>query len=323
MEVNKLLPAEILKILDQMRKNDMADYIESESGKLKKTISIEVTACPVCRHKERSLLFQKEAFEFHQCEKCSLVYVSPRLNDEYLGRLYDSGRSAYQTKKLYLPTAEYRKEHIYRRKASELIKLVPTGRLLDYGSSTGYFLQSAIEVGWDGYGLELNPFGVKWAREKLGLSNVYDKPIEDCGFEKETFDVITLWDVLEHVPDPLDLLLELKPYLKPDGCIVIETSHYDCFETEFLGAENTNIVGDIHLMYFTSESLNELSSKAGYELTHKEIFGLDLNHIINYNLLNGLPEIVIPPDLINSLQELIDVAGKGCYIKAILKKNGK
>jgi len=321
MEINKLQPADILKTLDRLRREDMKKYTDPATGKLKESMSVEVSFCPACVKEARTFLFQKEAFDYYQCMYCGHVYVSPRLNDENLLYLYREGRSDYQTKHFYLPTAEYRKENIYRRKVEEILKTDSGKTLLDYGCSTGYFLQTAIEMGFDGHGVELNSFGVKWAREKLGLKNIYDKDIKDCGFDKYSFDVITIWDVLEHVPNPFDLLSELRPYLNPDGFIVIETSYYDCFETEFLGMENTNLVGDIHLMHFTSPSLDELTTRAGYKIVKKDIFGLDLSHIINFHLLNRLPEIKLPPELTNSIQNLIDQSDKGCYIKIVLRKS--
>ena len=321
MEINKLQPADILKTLDRLRREDMKKYADPTTGKLKESMSVEVSFCPACGKEARIFLFQKEAFDYYQCMNCRHVYVSPRLNDENLLYLYREGRSDYQTKHFYLPTAEYRKENIYRRKVEEILKTGSGKTLLDYGCSTGYFLQTAIEMGFDGHGVELNSFGVKWAREKLGLKNIYDKDIKDCGFDKYSFDVITMWDVLEHVPNPLDLLSELRPYLKPDGFIVIETSYYDCFETEILGMKNTNLVGDIHLMHFTAKSLQELASRAKYKIVKRDIFGLDLSHVINFHLLNRLPEIKLPPELTNAIQNLIDQSDKGCYIKIVLQKN--
>jgi 2-polyprenyl-3-methyl-5-hydroxy-6-metoxy-1,4-benzoquinol methylase len=320
MEVEKLQPIEVLKALDQMRRDDMERYLDPSSGKIRTSISEDVPACPACGVKRKRFLFQKEAFSYHQCSSCALVYVSPRLNDDNLTYLYREGRSGYQTRHFYLPTAAYRKETIYLRKVKQLLEASPGRKILDYGCSTGYFLQTAIENGFDGYGIELNPFGIQWAREELGLEHVFDRDISECGFEHGFFHVITMWDVLEHVPEPIGLLKALHPYLHRDGLMVIETSHYDCFETEVLGKENTNLVGDIHLMHFTIPSLDSLACRAGYTIAERDIFGLDLDHIIHYHHLNGLPEISMPTPLVKALQGLIDRVDKGCYVRAILKK---
>ncbi|MEZ4752911.1 MAG: class I SAM-dependent methyltransferase [Bdellovibrionota bacterium] len=319
---SKINPFEPVKKMYQLYLEDMLRYTDPSTGDLKQELQVKVEDCPACgiNTNHSSKIFQKGPFHFYQCDECTLVYVNPRLCDEHTEALYREGRCMYQLKNFYLPTAEYRKENLYKRKLGEIETKKAKGTLLDFGSSTGYFLQTAQEGGWDAYGVELNPVGVAWAREKLGLTNVFNKYLAECGFDQNKFDVITMWDVLEHLTDPYPILLELHEYLKDDGLIVIETSHYDCFETEVLGSENTNIAGDMHLTHFNKLSLQTLLERAGFKIIEFDIFGLDIKHILDYQKLTNTNHFSIAEEKISSEQERIDNEEKGCYIKVLASK---
>jgi 2-polyprenyl-3-methyl-5-hydroxy-6-metoxy-1,4-benzoquinol methylase len=317
MDSSKLLPENQFQRFEELRKADMQEYSDPETGKLRSDYGTPVTNCPSCGTSTDSseYIFTKEAFDYSQCNNCELVYVNPRLNDKYTARLYQEGRCLEQLKTIYLPTAKYRQETVYLRKLKEIEDMTPARNLLDFGSSTGYFMKTAQDRGWKVSGVELNPFGVSWAREELGLDNVYNKDIGECGFSEGQFDVITLWDVLEHIAEPAPLLKQLSKYLSKDGHMIIETSHYDCLETDILGKENTNIVGDMHIMHFTETSLAKLLNRTGLKVIDSSIFGLDLQHIINYEKVHQLDNFRIPQESLNQIQACIDQAKKGCYIK--------
>lgn len=97
----------------------------------------------------------------------------------------------------------------------------PAGRLLDVGCGWGAFVRLALEAGWDAEGREVSPTTASYLREHTGL------PIFGGDLRGETteqrWDVITLWGVVEHVPNPQDLLAACAVLLKPGGCIALET----------------------------------------------------------------------------------------------------
>lgn len=315
----KLHPAEIMQELERLRKRDMDGYLEPSTGTLREDLSVAVDACPACKSQRRQFAFRKEAFSYQSCENCGSVYVERRLNAAMMETLYGpDGRSVYQMKHLYIPTADYRIETIYKRKAEALRSLTAGRRLLDFGCSAGYFMAAARNAGWDVDGVELNEFSANWAKQELGLEAVFHGDIREAGYAPQSFDIITMWDVFEHVPDPAALLELVKPYLKADGTIVIETSHIDCFETEFLNADNTNIVGDLHLIHFTLDALKKIATSRGFDVKNYEIFGLDLAHIMSFLRMKNQSKFEIPSSLVNAIQQLIDETDKGCYIRVEL-----
>jgi ubiquinone/menaquinone biosynthesis C-methylase UbiE len=98
------------------------------------------------------------------------------------------------------------------------------GRLLDMGCGLGYFVQAAgRHSGWDAHGYEISPAAVQYAREVLKLENVNCGRLEDAGFPAESFDIVTLWDVLDHIPRPDPVLRRCQALLKPGGLLFIRT----------------------------------------------------------------------------------------------------
>ena len=241
------------------------------------------------------------------------------MNDKALEYLYSNdGRSVLQTREIYIPSAHYRMETIYKRKAKIVEELKPHGTILDFGCSAGYFMKAAEQLGLSVYGLESNSFAINWARNELGIKNVFDGGLGSIEEKNISFDAITMWDVFEHIPCPTDLITSLKKFLKTDGCIVIETSNYDCFETRHLGAENTNFCGDIHLTHFSRQTFEKIAEITDLNLISFCTFGLDIEHITAYWRNIGIDKVALPSDLAIDIQSVIDEAGEGCYIRAVL-----
>lgn len=319
----RLHPDEAMKAIERMRAEDMRRYADPKTGLVAETLSEPMSACPACGSDERAPAFTKEVFAYLRCESCGCVHVARRLNDAELDRLYgEQGRSVYQMVHLYIPTAEQRLDRIYRRKARALRERFGAGRLLDFGCSAGLFMKAAAEQGFDVHGVETNETAVEHARTALDLTTVWKGDLPGAGYAPESFDIITMWDVLEHVPDPKGLIEHVRPYLKPSGRLVIETSHIDCFEADYLGADNTNVVGDVHLAHFTRASLERLAERTGMRLAEASIFGLDVAHIVNERRrrLGEQTDTVMPADLIQALQDELDRAGRGCYIRVELER---
>jgi SAM-dependent methyltransferase len=101
---------------------------------------------------------------------------------------------------------------------------ISRGRLLDIGCGYGFFLREMKCRGWKVEGIEISKIGRQYARDKWDI-HVYSQPLENVGLETDSFDVVTLFYVIEHVNDPLGLLKEVKRILKPDGLIFLRWPH--------------------------------------------------------------------------------------------------
>jgi SAM-dependent methyltransferase len=101
-----------------------------------------------------------------------------------------------------------------------------SGRLLDMGCGLGFFLASLERyAGWEGYGCEISDAAVRYARARLGLSNVMRSRLDEAPFPLDSFDLITMWDVLDHLPQPDAVLRRCYALLKANGALFIRTPH--------------------------------------------------------------------------------------------------
>jgi len=305
----------------EMRRSDMECYQDPETGMLKKELE-DYTNCMLCGIDNTDLLFMKEGFRFVQCKGCNLVYVNPRLNDEKIDHLYVSGRFEYQFRNLFIPSAAYRKEKLYAERLKLIESYMPTGKLLDVGAAAGHFMETALERGWDAYGVELSPFGIEYAKNELKIKNIYKMGLLEQKFDGDFFDAITMWDVIEHLKNPLDIVKEAYRILKPGGMIFVYVPNFDSVEVAVCKEKCDTIVADAHLIYFTTATIKELLQKADFNVVYTDTVGLDIDHTI-FNIKNHFEKIYNTEflnDFKQTLQDAIDKSGKGNWVRIFGKK---
>ncbi len=151
-----------------------------------------------------------------RCRKCSLVYRNPRPTVAHV-------RGAYTAEQ----TDHNLEERVGRRRCHQFRRVLDSfpdrpGRLLDIGCGYGFFLKMADEKGWKAVGVDLDPKGIAYAKEHLQV-NALLGDIRDINFPDGSFDLVTLWNVVDFVPDPLDFISEIHRVLKEDGYLFIRT----------------------------------------------------------------------------------------------------
>ena len=135
------------------------------------------------------------------------------------------------------------------------------GSLLDIGAGTGDFLVTAKSAGWNTKGIEPNENAKKLAISK-GIS--FENSIESI--ENQQFDVITMWHVMEHVPDVTHQIKELKRLLKPNGTIIIAVPNYKSFDAQHYGKFWAAYDVPRHLWHFSKTSIEKLVSRENMKL---------------------------------------------------------
>jgi SAM-dependent methyltransferase len=99
-----------------------------------------------------------------------------------------------------------------------------SGRLLDMGCGLGFFLKAIVQyAAWEAYGCEISPVAVRYARDTLGLANVICSRLEEADLPPRSFDLITLWDVIDHIPQPDPLLRRCHVLLRAGGICFMRT----------------------------------------------------------------------------------------------------
>ena len=176
--------------------------------------------CCLCGSPEHALLFPAhdhisgEDFQVVQCKTCGLIFVNPQPPPDQLGRYYPAVHQISE------PAAYERLDARPRvRAVSQLLK-GQSGRVLDVGCGKGLFLAGLRDQGWQAVGVEMSEVSGKHARS-LNLE-VFSKPLEKCGFDQGSFDVVTLFHSLEHMPNPVQLLHHIHNLLRPGGYMVVE-----------------------------------------------------------------------------------------------------
>jgi len=195
-----------------------------------------------------------------QCINCGLVYSNPRWDDAELMDSYEAVEDP-----LYLQEREGRVLTFERHlRPLEAITGPAAGRkLLDVGCYIGVFLEIAGKHGWDAWGIEPSAWAAEQAR-KNGL-NVTTGTLASAGFPPASFDVVTLWDVIEHVPDPLAEIRRVHGLLKPGGLSVIHTMDMDSVFSHVMGKKWPWLM-EMHIYYFSQRTMAAMLRKAGFEV---------------------------------------------------------
>jgi len=288
---------------------------------------VEEVNCSLCGEPpplDSKPIFKKFNFPYFSCPKCNLIYPSPRPKEEYIHEQYKTGRFSNFFSDIYLPSAEYRMKTIFLERVEEIIKpRVPTGKILDVGCSSGHFLKVAENHGYDVYGVEPNSDMVDFAQNKLHLRNVRHGMFDEQTYPENYFDVITLWDVLEHVVDPGQLLQSVKKALKPNGWVFAYTENFESFNV-FISKEDSEMVAaDVHIRHYTPETFRAEFNKSGLLVREVITHGLDIQHLQTTVAVN--PEKY--PKELNTLfenqslfQSIINACGKGDNLRLFAQK---
>lgn len=231
-----------------------------------------MTACVVCGSTQHEHVYEKDGYELVRCSKCDLVAVANPPTTEELSRLYDS-EHGYHTDWLDPDSDAAARERAAAAEQASVISEQPfRGRLCDVGCSVGFFLDEARARGWEVTGVEMNPTTADTARETFGL-DVHTGTTATVDLEPGSFDVVTLWDVIEHVPDPPETLAEVRELLRPGGTLWLETPNIDgLFPRVSYGLGRRlghwpHPEPPFHLFQFSVDTLTRVLNDAGFDVT--------------------------------------------------------
>jgi SAM-dependent methyltransferase len=224
--------------------------------------------CPVCGGGRFRTAFDEPPYRVLRCLECGTGVVSPRaadLESIYAARSYwcsgsprTLGYGDYRAAEpLYVKT--------FRRRLSYALRGRPAGgKALDVGCAAGFCMQALRELGFDAHGVEVSETIARHAIERLGFDTVHIGTLEGAPFADRTFDLITIWDVIEHVADPGALLARVRALLKCDGLLVLETQNIDSPFARALGRRWHHYKHAEHIYHFTPASLRRLLESTGF-----------------------------------------------------------
>jgi SAM-dependent methyltransferase len=210
--------------------------------------------CNLCGGAAFTPLVERWGLKVIRCGDCGLAFTYP-LPEEITSQ-YDK----YYFE-LYARRSEFRRRRMARRLRC-IETLISPGRVLDIGCSLGYFLEVAQRSGWAAYGTDISSFAI--AHCKLSGLDVRQGSLADSGFEGGFFNCVTMWDVLEHVPDPTAHMLEVNRVLRPGGLAVIGTPDISHLAFKIKKREWRHLKPAEHLYYFSRSTIRTLFEKSGF-----------------------------------------------------------
>jgi len=217
--------------------------------------------CPLCKGTRAIAVLKKNGYTIVRCQQCELLYVSPTPSDEELAAHYqqasyfegdaDQGYHNYaEMEKALLP-------HFQRRLHSLEAQLGGPGSLLDFGCASGYFLELAQHAGWQVTGVELSSQMAQVAAERVaqGGGRVFTS-LE--ALDKTEFDAITLWEVIEHLPHPLETLADLTTRLRRRGVLMLSTPNTANWQAQHKPDAWVGYRPPSHLLFFAPQTLTRI-----------------------------------------------------------------
>lgn len=285
---------------------EIRELIDPKTGLLNENIS-KIINCPLCNQDNYEQLFIKRGYTFVRCKECGLVYVNPQVQVDKLDELYKVSKANDIWVKVTLdPRERAWKRDYYYRHLELLLSLseVKPVSLLDIGCSTGQFMEIANQRGLNVCGLELNKLACEYVSNVLGLT-VFNTKIEDVAISPDTFDICTLFGVLEHLPEPLAVLKQAVKLTRNGGLILsVVPNVYSLFHM-IIQEKSVTFDGRNHLIYYSLDTIKALYEKAGLEVIHSD------------TVLTGLPGIIRQVQFIDHELE----SNEKKYLPSKLKKS--
>ena len=145
----------------------------------------------------------------------------------------------------------------------QIITIKPKGKVLDVGCAMGFFVELARNAGYDAYGFDPSEYAVEKAQKLVGKTKIKHGTISSITYSKKVFDVMTLFDVFEHLADPAGDIAKLSTYLKDDGIMVIATGDTQSVAAKVLKRHWTFYIPPQHLFFFNRSTLTSVLAMAG------------------------------------------------------------
>jgi SAM-dependent methyltransferase len=195
-----------------------------------------------------------------RCVRCGLIMTSPRDDDVTLGRIY----SALEDR------SDDEEEAARGRNLVDELALVerypgPPGRLLDVGCGTGRFVCAARKAGWEATGVDASAWAVATAEARCPGARFRAGLLPEVDFPAGSFDVVTLWNVLEHLPRPVETLGRIRSWLSRDGWLLLSLPNADSRIARLMGKRWVLLLRE-HLWYFSPATIAALLSRSGFVL---------------------------------------------------------
>jgi 2-polyprenyl-3-methyl-5-hydroxy-6-metoxy-1,4-benzoquinol methylase len=197
------------------------------------------------------------------CKGCTLKYLNPRVRSDLILESYSNAVDPTFIKQNPQRIATFKRAF---GKVLKRLQITPSRetRVLDVGCAGGAFPKAADDLGFSVVGVEPSAWMCEFGKKEYGL-DLRPGIIQDQKFDDKTFDIVTLWDVIEHIVDPVDALQHIRRVLKDSGYLVVNYPDYDSIACKMMGKRWPFFLS-VHLYYFTPQTVRQILEKAGFEV---------------------------------------------------------
>lgn len=194
-----------------------------------------------------------------KCRRCGFQYVNPRLRGDLIFSGYTEGDDPTYVSQLQA------RERTFAASLDEIARAAGgTGRLLDIGTAAGAFVAAARARGWQAEGCEPNKWLAEWGARHYGLT-IRQGSVFDQDYEDGSFDVVTLWDVIEHTLEPREMLERCFRLLRPGGVLVVNYPDIGSWIARALG-RRWLFLTSVHLYYFDRGTIARMLESTGFRV---------------------------------------------------------
>ncbi|MDB4012728.1 class I SAM-dependent methyltransferase [Cyclobacteriaceae bacterium] len=278
--------------------------------------------CPICKSEDTQFLLTKESINHVICKNCDCCFpekIPADVNDVYSDASYVSEFSDLDVER-----EGYKKERFGKERLNlieDSIGSLEGKSILDIGCGRGWFLDLCKDKGMACYGQEL---GLELARDtskRLGIE-IIDLPVTEIKDKDDSFDVIVMFDLIEHVLDPVKFVQSLRPMLKNNGIMLFLTPNYNSFSVRRLMKDSSLIMPTDHVCLFSKKATEVFAEMVDLKLDYIAFAGIDMGDYLAYlehlghNIDSNLKQI-----LYDDIQPLIDKSAFSNHMRFILKKS--
>jgi SAM-dependent methyltransferase len=234
----------------------------------------ETVDCPLCGKNQWAVLVEAGDPLIHtpasritvvQCRDCGLSFTNPRPAPESIAQFYPADYAPHQSVSQARPSRTAGKHRPLLRLRFLGRPSPGRDRLLDFGCGSGAFLQWMHHLGWKVTGLDASPAAVGRIQQELGLCALIGT-LPDPRLPNHSFDCITMWQSLEHVPRPLPVLRDAHRLLAPGGVLVVAAPNIESLAFRLFGADWFGLDLPRHLVHFSPRTLRRIVEMAGFQV---------------------------------------------------------
>lgn len=228
-----------------------------------------MSACIICEKNEVASLYP--SCNIVKCANCGLVFADVDVANSELAEIYGKDYFAGEEYANYVEDKEVHQKNF--RRHLQIVKRFssPGGKLLEIGCAYGHFLELAKDD-WEVYGVDVSKEACGYAKRELSVP-VFDGEFLDTAFPSNHFDIVCLWDTIEHVPKPHLYFKEIERILKVGGCLCLTTGDIGSLIPRLRGEKWRLIHPPSHLFYFSQDTMSKLLSNYNLKVAHVQKAG--------------------------------------------------